>query len=125
VENDLSQQPPPAAPTRARTADVVVSMILVCAHVGLAVLISSMAPFLAMITDSCGYQTCGDEHWVTRAIYTAWGGSAVAVLANVAITGLLLVKQRPAFYVPILGCVLQVGIGFLAFYLVTLAGPIK
>lgn len=121
---NVETDPSPDAPPRVRTADVVISMVLVCVHIGLALVMSFVAPFLAMTTDQCAYQACGDEQWVNRAIYTAWGGSAVAVLVDAAITGALLAKGRPAFYVPILGCLLQVGLGVLVVYLVSLAGAI-
>lgn len=120
-----TDEPTGDATARVRTADVVVSMALVCVHIALALVMAFVAPFLAMTTDMCAYQACGDEQWVTRAIYTAWGASIVAVLADAIVTGALLAKHRPAFYVPILGCLVQVGIGVLVLYLASLAGTIN
>jgi len=70
------------ASRRMNAVDVIVSILLLCVHVALAFLMAFVAPFLAMGTDACAYQACGDEQWVVRAMYVAWGGGAVTVLLD-------------------------------------------
>lgn len=67
---------------------------------------------MVMITDSCGYQKCGDPAWLDRAMYLAlW-----AVIR--------LVRQRVAWVVPLLGCVAQLAVALGAAAMALQAGPV-
>jgi hypothetical protein len=119
-----TDEPSPPVTPRTHTVDVVVAILLLVAHTTMAFLIAFFSLGLAMGTDACAYQACGDEQWVVRAIAVAWGVGALAVFVDVGLTGLLLANHRIAFYVPIVGCVLQFGIGWLALQMASWAGPI-
>jgi hypothetical protein len=116
MENDEPRPP--------RTADLVTTGILLCLHAGIAAIVIVSSFFLVMTTDACAYQQCGDERWVTRAIYVALGGGVLTVLLDVLLAVVLLMKHRIAFYVPVIGCAVQIGIGLLVLHLASLAGPI-
>lgn len=120
---ETDELPPPAA-ARTHVLDVVVSILLVVVHTTMALLIAFFSLGLAMGLDACAYQACGDEQWVVRAIALAFGGGAVAVFVDVGLTGLLLAKHRIAFYVPIMFCALQFGIGWLTLQVASWAGPV-
>lgn len=51
---ETAEQPLPDAPRRTHTADGVVAILLLIVHIGLALLMAFVAPFLAMGTDPCG-----------------------------------------------------------------------
>lgn len=123
MTDDSAQARTVAEPPRTRTADLVSTVLLLSAHIGLAFLIALIAPFFAMVTDSCAYQTCGDEAWVTRAIYVAFGAGALLVLVDAVVSFVLLMKNRLAFWVPLLGCFAQVGVGLVVLYMAALSGP--
>lgn len=123
MENDWSSQLD--EPRRSIPADVIVAIPLLVVHVGLALLMALVAPALAMGTDACAYQACGDEKWVVRAVYLTWAGGALAVIIDIAVTSLLLGKHRIAFWVPIVGCLLQLALGQAVLHMASLSGPIK
>lgn len=106
-------------------ADVVATVVLLCAHTGFALYTVFTSFFLVMATDACAYQACGDERWVTRAIYLAIGGSALTVLLDVVLAVVLLAKRRVAFYVPLLGCAAQAAVGLAVLHMAALAGPVS
>ncbi|AQT82315.1 hypothetical protein B1R94_28325 [Mycolicibacterium litorale] len=114
----------PGAPRRSNRADVIATVVLLCAHAGFALYTVITSFFLVMATDACAYQTCGDERWVTRAIYLAIGGGALTVLLDAVLAVVLLAKQRLAFYVPLLGCAAQIAVSWAVLHMAALAGPI-
>ena len=50
-------------------------------------------------------------------------GGAAILIADFAIAGYLLMRRKVAFFVPIIGCVAQVGPAFGAAAMESLAGP--
>lgn len=120
VENEA----PPDTSRPTQVADRIASTLLMCVHIGLAALMGFVAPFLVMGTDPCAYVACGDEQWVVRAVHLAWFGGAFAVIVDVAVTVTLLSKRRVAFYVPIVGCLAQLGIGWLVLHMASWSGPL-
>jgi hypothetical protein len=52
-----------------------------------------------------------------------WGGAAI-LIADFVVAVYLLVRQRVAFFVPIVGCVAQVALGIGAVAMESLAGPV-
>lgn len=108
---------------RVHWVDVTATVLLLCAHVGLAIYTAVTSLFLVMTADACAYQPCGDEQWVTRAIYVAMGGGALTVLIDIVLAIMLLDKSRIAFYVPLAGCAAQVAVAILVLHMASLAGP--
>jgi hypothetical protein len=60
-----------------------------------------------------------------RAIFLAWAGGALAVLVDVVVSSVFLAKHRIAFYVPIVGCGVQLVLGLVVFQMASWAGPIN
>ena len=78
---------------------------------------------LVMGTDPCGSVKCGDPAWIQRAMRLGiWGGAAV-LIADFVVATYLLVRQKVAFFVPIIGCVAQVALGIGAAAMEWLGGP--
>jgi hypothetical protein len=111
-------EPPAKRPVK--TLDLVITIVLLVADGVLAALASMMGMFLVMASDPCGNLTCDGSliaiGWMMGMILP-W--VAFAVTAVVAI--ILMVKRRPAFWVPLAGAVLIVLSLVLAF-VVTAAG---
>jgi hypothetical protein len=79
---------------------------------------------MVMITDSCGYQKCGDPAWLDRAVYLAlWAGGAF-LFVDVLVTVIRLVRQRVAWVVPLLGCIAQLAVALAAAAMALQAGPV-
>jgi hypothetical protein len=129
MENEASTSPDPSPPVPsrrpARTGDALGAVALLCIHIALALVMGFIASFLAMGTDACAYQACGDEKWVTRAISTAWLGGITAVVLDVVVTCVLLARHRPASWVPVMGCLMQLGIGFIVVQMASIGGPVR
>lgn len=120
--------PPSAAPTAERSApdpaasvdgrrrrrvwDVVLTIVLLLLGAGVAVVGSVMALFIAFLADGCGAVNCDYERlnlglWV--ALTGPWVTWAIALVVSI----VLLVRRRLAFWMPLLGIVLTVGVWFL------------
>lgn len=104
---------------------MIATVVLLCVHAGFALYTAFTSLFLVMATDACAYQACGDERWVTRAIYLAIGGGAVTLVVDVVVATVLLANRRIAFYVPLLGCSAQIGVALAVLRMAALAGPIR
>ncbi len=109
---------------RSRPADIAVTLVLLVVHGFLLAATVVLLGLLVMGTDPCGAVKCGDPAWIDRAmILGIWGGAAVLV-ADFAVAVFLLVRRRTAFFVPIIGCVAQVGLTIGAAAMESLAGPV-
>ena len=111
--------------TQPGAAPLIVTVLVVLFHLGLVFVTVMVVGLSAMGTDSCGYVECGDPQWANRALALAFYGSAVLVVLNIGVTAWRTITKRPALLVATTGCLLQVGLGVLAFYLMTLAGPVS
>jgi hypothetical protein len=120
----LADAEPPVPAPKTHTGDVVGALVLLAVHFLLAASLALYAPFLAMGTDACAYQACGDEHWITWAIDTAWGASALALVVDATLVCVMLARHRRAWWVPVVGCLAQVGLWVAVFQMASLAGPI-
>lgn len=79
---------------------------------------------LVMGTDSCGAVKCGDPAWIDRAMLLGiWAGAAI-LIADFGVAGYLLMRRKVAFFVPLIGCVAQVGLAIGAAAMESLAGPV-
>jgi len=109
---------------RSRPANVAATVVLLLVHGFLLAATVVLLGLLVMGTDPCGEVKCGDPAWIDRAMMLGiWGGAAVLV-ADVAIAVFLLIRRRTAFFVPIIGCVAQVGLTIGAAAMESLAGPV-
>jgi hypothetical protein len=107
-----------------RTADIAVTILLLVVHGVLAVTTVGLLGLLVMGTDSCAYQNCGDPAWLDRAMWLGiLGGGAVGV-ADLLISAYRLSRQKLAFFVPVIGCLAQVGLAIGAAAMESLAGPV-
>jgi hypothetical protein len=108
---------------RSRPADVAATVVLLIVHGFLLAATVVLLGLFVMRTDPCGSVKCGDPAWIDRAMMLGiWGGAAVLV-ADVAVAVFLLIRRRTAFFVPIIGCVAQVGLTIGAAAMESLAGP--
>jgi hypothetical protein len=109
---------------RSRTADIAATLVLLVVHGFLLAATVVLLSLLVMGTDPCGAVKCGNPAWIDRAMMLGiWGGAAVLV-ADFAVAVYLLVRRRTAFFVPIIGCVAQVGLAIGAAAIESLAGPV-
>ena len=106
-------------------ARLVVTVLVVLLHLGLVYVTMMVVGMSAMGTDSCGYVACGDQQWANRGIGLGFYGSVVLVVLTIGLTAWRSVTGRPALLVAVTGCLLQVALAAVAFYLVTLAGPVS
>ncbi len=108
---------------RARAADVVAIVVLVVIQLAGAVAALLSCIVLPMSIDNCAYQACGDEKWITWAIWMQI--AAVAVAGGFTIAGLIiLARKRIGFWLPLLGAVLQWSVIVGAWHLAALSGPL-
>lgn len=109
---------------RGSTADIVVTSILLVIHGGLYAASFALLGLLVMTTDPCGSRKCGDPAWIDRAMNLGtWGGAAL-LAADIVVAVYLLVRQRRAFFVPLIGCVAQVALALGAVAMELRAGPV-
>lgn len=114
----------PAVGQRSNTVDIVATLILLVIHGGLYGAAFVVLGLLVMSTDPCGYQKCGDPAWIDRAMNLGtWGGAALLVI-DIVIAVYLLVRQKRAFFVPIIGCLAQVALAIGAVAMELQAGPV-
>jgi hypothetical protein len=110
--------------TRSRPADIAATLVLLIVHGALFGATIVLLGLFVMTTDPCGSVKCGDPAWVDRAMTLGiWGGAAV-LIADFVVAVYLLVRQKVAFFVPIIGCVVQVALGIGAAVMESLAGPV-
>jgi Family of unknown function (DUF6264) len=115
---------PPEHNAGRRVADVVGTAVLVIAHLVLYSASFAMLGLMVMGTDACAYQRCGDQAWLNRALLLAgWGGGAILALTAAA-TLYRLVRNRLAWFVPLIGCVAQVVLALACAAMEMQAGPI-
>ena len=90
--------------------DLVLTIVLLVVMIGLALLASFFSFFLAFGGDSCGASvTCDTDRIAAGMLVAMIGPLAVALLALIAAV-VVLVLRRIAFWIPILGIVLVVGV---------------
>lgn len=109
---------------RGRAAKIAVTLVLLIVHGFLFVATIALLSLLVMGTDSCGAVKCGDPAWFDRGMALGiWAGAAV-LIADFVVAVYLLVRRKMAFYVPIIGCVAQVGLAIGAVAIASLSGPV-
>jgi hypothetical protein len=88
-------------------------------------LFSQMMSFaIAMSTDACAYQDCGDQAWVNHALNLLLPVGGLLFLIDLGVSIVLLAKVRRAWFVPVTGCLTHVVFLLIALKMVSLAGPL-
>jgi hypothetical protein len=109
---------------RISAGDGIAAVLLLLGH-GALVLFSLLMSFgIAMSTDACAYQECGDEKWVTYAIAVAVPLGRLVLLADVAAPiGFWVSRRRP--WLPLMvGCCVQIVLLMTAMVMTSMAGPV-
>jgi hypothetical protein len=102
----------------------VVTILLLVVHVGLFGLGFFIIGMLVMITDSCAYQACGDPAWLTWANLVHLCAGFALLGADLLLATLRLGSHRVTFFVPLVCCVLEIGLCAAAIAMEAEAGPI-
>lgn len=101
--------------------DLVLTIVLLVLMVGAALLASFLSFFLAFASDPCGASvTCDTDRIAGGMLVAMIGPLAVGLLALVAAV-VVLVLKRIAFWIPIVGLVLVIGV-FVAGAAITFSG---
>ncbi len=109
---------------RSQPANIAATIVLLIVHLFLLGATVALLGLLVMGTDACGAVKCGDPAWMDRAMKVGiWAGAAIFV-ADIVVAVYLLVRRKMAFFVPIIGCVAQVGLAIAAAAMESLAGPV-
>jgi hypothetical protein len=115
---------PNAGSLRSRTADIVATLVLLILHGCLLGATFVLMGLLITTTDPCGSRQCGDPAWIDLAMrLEIWGGAAI-LLTDIVVAMFLLLRQKRAFVVPIIGCIAQVALAVAAVSMELQAGPV-
>ena len=110
--------------TRSQPANIAATLVLLIVHGLLLGATVVLLGLLVMVTDPCGSVKCGDPAWIDAAMKLGiWAGAAI-LIADFVVAIYLLARRRVAFFVPIIGCVAQVGLAIGAAAMESLAGPV-
>jgi hypothetical protein len=110
--------------TDRRLVDIAATIVLLIGHVVLAFFAFLVVGLSVMGTDPCGYVQCGDQRWAGVGVETAMFGGLVLVVADLVVSTMRMARGRLAWFVPVIFCVAQVGLGIAGFAIVSLAGPV-
>lgn len=114
-----------AAPAggRGRCVDAVVAIALWAAHAMVAMGATMVVGLAVMGLDPCGYRACGNPLWanigLSAVVIAAWA----LPVADLMLILLRLVKNRPAWPVPLAFCAAHVAVGVMCFALMVASGP--
>ena len=126
--DDPAMTDSPAAPDRRarrrRATDITVTVVLLLIHGVLFGATVAVLSLLVMDTDSCAYRACGDPAWIDRAMGLGLGVGAVVFVGDLITAIWRLARHRLTFFVPLIGCAAQLGLGVGAALMESLAGPV-
>lgn len=109
---------------RGLAVDRTATLVLLAAHAFLVAATLGVLGLFVMVTDPCGYRKCGDPAWISRAMVLGLGGGAAIFVATLVVAVRRLARTRTAYFVPLIGCLAQIGLAVGAAALETLAGPV-
>lgn len=112
-------QPRPAA--QRRTWDLILTIVLLVVYVIVTISASVVGLFLAFAGDSCGASSTCDTDQIATGMLIAVGGVWIPALFVLAGAVILLVVRKLAFWVPLVGVALTIGILCLGFAVATSA----
>lgn len=111
-------------PASRRMLGDAVALLLLCLQLGLWGATFVFLALMVMGTDACAYQACGDQAWLGRALcLDGYGGAALIVVVGAG-TLFRIVRDRLAWFVPLLGCLAQLGLGLVCWAMEIQAGPL-
>jgi hypothetical protein len=110
--------------SRRQVGDAVVASLLVFVQLMLLFGSFTFLGLMVMGTDPCAYQACGDPAWITWAMLSAGVGGAILLLITTVMTVGRIVHKRPAWFVPVIGCLAQVTLVVGCFAMEMQAGPL-
>ena len=70
-------------------------------------------------------QACGDPVWLNRAIWVDSVGGAVLLVGTAALSLFRIVRNRSAWFVPVIGYLLQLALGLAGWVMELQAGPLS
>ena len=109
---------------RSQPANIAATLVLLIVHGLLLGATVVLLGLFVMATDPCGSVKCGDPAWIDRAMKLGiWFGAAIFFIDFV-VAVYLLTRRKAAFFVPVIGCVTQVGLAIGAAAMESLAGPV-
>ncbi|MFC6356125.1 hypothetical protein [Luethyella okanaganae] len=103
--------------------DLVLTIVLDLMLVGIAAVATLFSAFLVMASDSCGSSVECDIGMFDVGWLIAFASPGVFTLIVLVISVILLILRRRAFWVPLAGIVLVVGVWFLGVWLVIASIP--
>lgn len=103
---------PAAAPRKRHTWDLVLTIVLLVAYLAGTAFASFLSFFLAFASDSCGASSVCDYDQMSTGMFIVLGGVWLPALFVLAGSIVLIVVKRLAFWVPLVGILLTVGIAF-------------
>ncbi|UMB69564.1 hypothetical protein [Mycobacterium paraterrae] len=110
---------------RLQVVDAVVACLLMLGQPVLLCGTLMVLGLLVMGTDACAYQACGDPAWLNRAIWVDSVGGGVLLVSTAALTLLRIVRNRTAWFIPVVGYLLQLALGLACWLMEMQAGPIR
>jgi hypothetical protein len=110
--------------TRSQLANIAATVVLLIVHGFLLGATVALLGIFVMATDPCGSVKCGDPAWIDMAMNLGIWGSAAIFFLDVVIAVYLLTRRKAALVVPIIGCIVQVGLAIGAAAMESLAGPV-
>ena len=121
---DPTVRTPVVLTRRARIADAIAFGVFVLMQAG-GVFVCCMSTFaIAMWTDPCGYEDCGDPAWIDRAMWVVW--TSVIPAGAMSLFGVIrLARNKIASWAPLAGLVMQVTMLAAGWWMAGKAGPIK
>lgn len=108
----------------ASVGEAIAAVLLLLGHGSLMLLSFLMSFGMAMSTDVCAYEECGDEKWVGYAIAVALPLGLLVLLADVVATIGFWASRRAPWVPPLVGCCAQVVLLTIAFVMTSMAGPV-
>ncbi len=107
-------------PVRARrTWDLVLTIVFLVLHLGVAALASFVGFFLAFASDSCGASSVCNYDQIATGMMIGIGGPIVIAVLTLIVSIVLIVVRRIAFWVPLVGSVLAIVVEAAAFFVAT------
>lgn len=104
-----------AAPRQRKTWDLVLTIVLLVAYLCWTLLCAFAGALLAMAGDSCGASSECDTGILATAFLVGSFGPIVLALPVLVASIIVLVRKRVAFWIPLVGSVLALGIEVFSF----------
>lgn len=106
-----------------RGVDAVVAIALLAAHIMVAISATMVAGLAVMGLDPCGYRACGNPLWANIGLSAVLIAAWALPVADLVLIIARLVKNRPAWPIPLVFCAVHIGVGVVCFALMVASGP--